>query len=116
MVAIKKVLLPGQKKPTKRVCGDYSVTVNSQLKGYRHPLPLLEDLMRRLGGGYGFTDIDLADAYDQTKLVAGSQRGQALSTHKGVLLQKRLPFGMKSAPGYFQHVMDQLTKRSCKCS
>ena len=34
----------------------------------------------------------------------------ALSTHKGVLLQKRLPFGIKSAPGYFQIIIDQLTK------
>ena len=30
--------------------------------------------------------------------------------HKGVLLQKRLPFGIKSAPGYFQEIMEQLTR------
>ena len=66
--------------------------------------------MRKLGGGYGFTKIDLADAYNQIKLAPESQRRLALSTHKGVLLQKRLPFGIKSATGYFQQVMDQLTK------
>ena len=26
-----------------------------------------------------------------------------------MLLQKRLPFGIASAPGYFQEIMDQLT-------
>ena len=65
--------------------------------------------MRRLGGGYGFTKIDLADAYNQIKLALESQQRLALSTHKRVLLQKRLPFGIKSAPGYFQQIMDQLT-------
>ena len=65
--------------------------------------------MRKLGGGYGFTKIDLADAYNQIKLGPQSQKKLALNTHRGVLLQKRLPFGIKSAPGYFQQVMDQLT-------
>ena len=110
VVPIKTALLPGQKKPQIRVCGDYSVTVNPQLEDHRHPLPLPEDLMRRLGAGYGFTKIDLADAYNQIKLAPESQRSLALSTHKGVLLQKRLPFGIKSAPGYLQQIMDQLTK------
>ena len=110
VVPVKKTLLPGQTQPKLRVCGDYSVTVNEQLEDHRHPLPLPEDLMRRLGGGYGFTKIDLADAYNQIKLSPRSQRRLALSTNKGVLLQKRLPYGIKSAPGYFQQIMDQLTK------
>ena len=38
-----------------------------------------------------------------------SQKTLALSTHQGVLLQMRLPFGITSAPGYFQEIMDQLT-------
>ena len=38
-----------------------------------------------------------------------SQKRLALSTHRGVLLQLRLPFGINSAPGYFQEIMDQLT-------
>ena len=56
--------------------------------------------MRRLGGRCGFTKIDLADEYNQIKLAPESQRRLALSTHKGVL-QKRLPFGIKSAPDTF---------------
>ena len=76
----------------------------------RHPIPLPEDLMNRLGGGHGFTKIDLSDTYNQIKLGPKSQKRLALSTHKGVLLQKRLLFGIKSAPGYFQQIMDQLTQ------
>lgn len=109
VVPIRKALLPGQKKAKLRVCGDYSVTVNPQLETHRHPIPLPEDLMRKLGGGYYFTKIDLADAYNQIKLAPESQRRLALSTHRGVLLQTRLPFGISSAPGYFQEIMDRLT-------
>ena len=66
--------------------------------------------MHKLGGGYSFTKNYLANAYNQIKLGPKSQKKLALSTHKGVLLQKRLPFGIKSAPGYFQQIMDQLTQ------
>ena len=65
--------------------------------------------MQKLSGGYCFTKIDLADAYDQIKLAQESQKRLALSMHRGILLQTRLPFGISSAPGYFQVIMDQLT-------
>eukprot|EP00731_Ephydatia_muelleri_P034216 Em0051g8a len=108
VVPIRKASLPGQ--PAKlRVCGDYSVSVNQQLEPHRHPMPLPEDLMRKLDGGHGFTKIDLAAAYNQVMLAPESQRRLALSTHRGVLRQMRLPFGISSAPGYFQEIMDQLT-------
>ena len=109
VVPIRKALLPGQMKAKLRVCGDYSVTVNPQLEPHRQPMPSPEVLMQRLSGGYGFTKIDLADAYNQIPLGPVSQKRLALSTHTGVLLQKRLPFGITSAPGYFQEVMEQLT-------
>ena len=102
--------MPGQAKASIRVCGDYSVTVNSQLEDHRQPIPLLEDLMRKLGRGYCFSKIDLANAYNQICLSPDSQKKLALSTQKGVLLRKRLPFGIKSAPGYFQEIMEQLTQ------
>ena len=109
VVPVRKNKLPGQESAGIRVCGDYSVTVNPQLETHRQPLPLPEELMYKLGGGYGFTKIDLADAYNQIPLSKESQKKLALSTHKGVLLQMRLPFGISSAPGYFQEIMFQLT-------
>ena len=109
VVPIKKALLAGQTAPSLKVCGDYSVTVNSQLKTHRQPIPVPEELMHKLGGGYGFTKIDLADAYNQIPLSPESQKRLALSTHRRVLLQMRLPFGISSAPGYFQEIMTQLT-------
>ena len=72
-------------------------------------MPLPDDLMRKLSGGYRFSKVDLAEAYNQIKLGPESQKRLALSTHRGMLLQCRLPFGISSAPGYFQEVMDKLT-------
>ena len=108
VVPIRKAPLPGQQDKL-RVHGDYSVTVNPQLETHRHPIPRPEDLMHKLGGGCSFTKIDLADAYNQVRLAPESQKRLALSTHRGILLQTRLPFGITSAPGYFQSIMDKIT-------
>ena len=109
VVPIRKKVLPGQPNGKIRVCGDYSVAINAQLETHRYPIPLPEDLMRKLSDGYGFSKIDLVDAYNQVLLGPESQKRLAPSTHRGVLLQLRLPFGISSAPGYFQEIMDQLT-------
>ena len=108
VVPIHEPLLHGQSKSKLRVCGYYSVAVNVQSETHRHPIPTPERLMQKLSGGHGFTKIDLADAYNQIPLGPESQKRLALSTHQGVLLQIRLPFGISSAPGYFQQIMDQL--------
>ena len=63
VVPIRKKPSGERSKPQIRVCGDFSVTVNPQLEPHRYLMPLPEDLMRKLSGGYGFTKIDLADAY-----------------------------------------------------
>ena len=110
VVPIKKVLLPGQKRAKIRVCGDYSVTVNPQLETHRQPMPLPDELIHRLSGGHYFSKIDLADAYNQVKLSPKSQKRLALSTHRGVLLQKLLPFGISSVPGYFQEIIEKITR------
>ena len=70
---------------------------------------LPEDLMNKLGGGYGFTKIDLADACNQIKLGPIIRVWLALSAHRGGLLQNVLPYGISSAPGYFQRKFILLT-------
>ena len=109
MVPVRKALQPNEKRNKLRVCGDYSVTVNPQLDTHHQPLPLPDDLVRKLSGGYYFTKIDLANAYNQIRLEPESQKRLALSTNRGVLLQTRLPFGISSAPGYFQEIMERIT-------
>ena len=99
-VPVCKALQPDQKKAKLRVCGDYSVTVNAQLETHHHPMLHPDNLICKLGGSYYFTKIDLSNAYSQIKLAPESQKRLALSTHRCVPLQTRLPFGISSAPGY----------------
>ena len=77
------------------------MAINAQLETHCYPIPLPADLMQKLSGGYSFSKIDLADAYNQVLLGPENQKRLALSTHHGVLLQLQLPFGISSAPVYF---------------
>ena len=108
MVSIQKPPLPGNEKPRLRVCVHSSVTVNRQLAVHRHQLTLSKELMRKLGGAYGFTKIDLADAYNQVRVGPESCKRLTLSTHRDVLLQNVLSLRISSALGYFQKIMDDL--------
>ena len=74
VVPIRKAIRPRQTKASLRVCGDYSVTVNPQLEVIRQPIPMPEDLLRRLGGGHCYSKGDLADAYNQIMLDEESQK------------------------------------------
>jgi len=102
VVPITKASLPGQERQRIRVCGDYSATANPQLETHHHPTPLPEQLMQRLSGGYGFTKIDLADAYNQIALAPESQKRLALSTHRRMLLRKRLLLESVPRPATFR--------------
>ena len=83
--------------------------MNPQLETHKYPIPSPEQLMHCLSGGCYFTKIDLADAHSQILLGPESQKRLVLSTHQEELLQLQLPFGISSAPSYFQQIMDQLT-------
>ncbi|KII71518.1 Retrovirus-related Pol polyprotein [Thelohanellus kitauei] len=104
-------IVPVRKSTNKKIwiCGDYSVTVNKFLEDHRYPIPLPDEILKKLGGCHYFTKIDLSNAYNQIRLTPESQRRLAISTHRGVYLQPRLPFGIKSAPGYFQEIMSKIT-------
>ena len=51
-----------------RICGDYKVTINSELGVDQYPLPKPEDLFATLAGGQKFTTLDLSQAYLQLSL------------------------------------------------
>nr|CAD2155561.1 unnamed protein product [Meloidogyne enterolobii] len=55
-----------------------------------------------------FSQLDLRDAYLQIELDEQSKKVACINTHKGLFEVQRLPFGVKSAPGIFQRLMDKL--------
>ena len=85
-----------------RICRDYKRTVNSVCKVDVYPLPRVEDLFAKLGGGKKFTKIDLRQAYAQLPSDEGSRQLTTINTQPGLFQYRRLPFGIASAPAIFQ--------------
>ena len=84
------------------------MTINPVSKLNRYPLPKIEDLFAKLAEGKVFTKLDLTQAYQQLKLDKQSQKYVVINTHKGLFRYTRLPFGVSSAPGIFQKVMETM--------
>ena len=59
-------------------------------------------------GGVCFSKIDLSKAYQQVCLDEDSKKLTTISTSKGLFSYNRLCYGVSSAPGIFQRIMEQL--------
>jgi hypothetical protein len=90
-----------------RLCGDFKITVNPNLEIDRYPIPRIEDLFATLQKGETFTKIDLSQAYLQCPLDNESRKMCTISTHKGLFMYNRIPYGIASAPSIFQRIMEQ---------
>jgi len=101
-------IVPVPKGDIVRICGDYKVTVNPVAKTDKYPLPRIEDLYANLAGGQKFSKLDLKNAYLQVELDDESKKYTTINTHRGLFQYNRLPFGISSAPGIFQRVIDNL--------
>ncbi len=91
-----------------RLCGDYKVTVNPELKVDQYPVPTTEDLFATLAGGQAFSKLDLSQAYQQVPLEPESRKYVTINTHRGLYQFNRLPFGVASAPAIFQEIMEKI--------
>ena len=91
---------------TVRICGDFKVTVNRVARVDKYPIPRIEDLLASLAGGKIFSKLDMSQAYLQLSLDPKSRDLVVVNTHKGLFRYTRLPYGIASAPGIFQRVME----------
>jgi hypothetical protein len=98
------------KKPhgSARHCVGYSTGLNNSLQLHQHPLPLPEDIFATLNGGHVFSQINFSNVYVQVELDDDSKQLCNINTHRGVYEYQRLQFGLKSAPGIFQAIMDKM--------
>ena len=97
-------------KKSVRICGEFKQTVNRAAKLDRYPIPKIEDLFASLTGGQKFSKLDLSQDYNQIVLDEESRKYVVINTHKGLYRFNRLPFGVASAPGIFQRVMENLLR------
>ena len=93
-----------------RICGDFKQTVNKASPLDKYPIPKIEDLFSQLAGGQKFAKLDMSQAYQQICLDDESKKYVVINTSKGLLQYNRLPFGISSAPGIFQRVMENMLR------
>lgn len=103
-------IVPVVKKPngSLRICADFKVTVNQQIKDERYPIPRIEDIFSKMNGGKYFCTLDVSNAYLHMPMDDESALIQTLSTHKGLYKVNRLMFGVKVAPALWNRCMDRL--------
>jgi hypothetical protein len=91
-----------------RICGDFKVTINSQILIDQHPIPSIDELLARLNNREQFTKLDLSDAYLQVDLDEPSKNLVVINTPLGLFRYNRMPFGISNAPAIFQRLIDQV--------
>ena len=97
-------------KKSVRICGDFKQTVNRAAKVDAYPIPKIEDLFAKLAGGKLFSKLDLSQAYQQIELEEESKAYVVINTQRGLFQYQRLPYGIASAPGIFQRIMEGLLR------
>ena len=70
----------------------------------------MEDLYVTIAGGEKFSKLDLSHVYHQVCLNDDSKEYVTINTLRGLYQYNHLPFGVNSACGIFQRIMDNFVK------
>ena len=75
----------------------------------RYPMPLLSEVLQNIGSENNvFSTIDLLSGYYQIELDEESRKYTAFSTNSGHFQYRRMPMGLRTAPGTFQRLMNSV--------
>lgn len=90
-----------------RICVDFT-ELNKYVERERHPLPVTDHVLGQLGNAKFFSKLDANFGFCQFELAQESQILTTFITPFGRVKFKQLPFGITSAPEFFQKKMSQL--------
>uniref|UniRef100_A0A147BIU1 RNA-directed DNA polymerase n=1 Tax=Ixodes ricinus TaxID=34613 RepID=A0A147BIU1_IXORI len=90
-----------------RICVDFT-SLNKYVERELHPLPTTDHVLAQLGNARFFSKLDANSGFWQFKLAPESQILTTFITPFGRYKFKRLPFGITSAPEFYQKKMSQL--------
>lgn len=101
VVMVPKKGLDSSGRKRMRMCVDFR-KLNKIIVPYAYPLPQIEDILQQLGRCVWFSSLDLASGYHQVLIDPVNREKTAFSVVGRHLMYKRMPFGISSAPGFFQ--------------
>jgi hypothetical protein len=105
------VILAKKKGGKFRFCGDFR-KLNGRTVKDSYPLPVIDDLLRKLGKAKYFTSFDLDRGFLQVALKEEDKYKTAIITQKGLFEYNVMPFGLTNAPGTFQRLMDEVLRET----
>jgi hypothetical protein len=103
--AASPILFVKKKDGSLRLCVDYRALNQASVKN-RYPLPLISEILERVGKAKIFTKLDLRGAYNLIRFKEGDEFKTAFRTRYGQFEYRVMPFGLTNAPATFQAYMD----------
>lgn len=79
--------------------------LNDRIMDDKFPLPNISDILDSLSGAIYFSQLDLTQAYFQSKLNTSSRKYTAFTTPSGQYQMTRMPMGLKTSPSAFSRLM-----------
>ena len=103
------VLFVLKKDSSLRFCIDYH-WLNKRTIRNRYPLPLLEEMLDRLGGAKVFSKIDLKSGYWQMLVCEQDILKTTFKTRWGLYEFLVMPFGVTNAPSQFMYLVRDILR------
>ena len=90
-----------------RLCIDYR-KLNAMTVPDEYPLPKQSDIIQSLTGSQWLSTLDALSGFTQIQVDEADRPKTAFRTHRGLFQFKRMPFGLRNAPAFFQRVMQNV--------
>jgi len=102
------VIVKDDENKKKRMCVDYSQTINLYTELDAYPLPRIDDLVNTLASYNVFSTFDLRSAYHQISIADLDRRFTAFEADGKLWEFTRIPFGVTNDVPAFQREMDKM--------
>ena len=101
---------PSNNTHKKRLCIDYSQTVNLHTELDAYPLPRIDEMVNKLSKYKVFSTFDLKSAYHQIPILESDKKFTAFEANGRLYQFQRIPFGVTNGVSIFQRSMDKFVE------
>ena len=99
-----------QNRHKKRLCVDYSNTLNIYTELDAYPVPRIDGIVNKLSKHKVFSTFDLKSAYHQIKIKESDKVDTGFETNGCLYQFTCIPFGVKNGVAAFQRTMDSIVE------